>query len=339
MLSQSYYPEEERKSKFSIWLDNLLWVIKNNEVNKLYYAYGMDRKAGLNGLEVMSLKKFGYIRDKENLFPAISNYSYICILRDKFIFSQLLKSLDIPTPTNLALLNKEGVTWLADMRQTPLEYLVENESLNIKGFSKELAGILGKGAFPLQVAHGKLYIKNEEVTVDQLRDKVDGLYLLQEHIDQHPQMNYLYPSAVNTIRVVTFFINGKVEVFCASLRIGAKGRSVDNWAAGGIVVGVDMKTGNLTGEGLFKPGYGGRVTNHPDTGVKLDGFQIPFFHEGVKKVCELHSYLYGIHSVGWDVAITPNGPTIIEGNDNWDGGIPMSLEKNFKSRFLSYYSK
>jgi hypothetical protein len=47
--------------------------------------------------------------------------------------------------------------------------------------------------------------------------------------------------------------------------------------------------------------------------------------------------LYGIHSIGWDIAITDNGPIFIEGNDDWDGTIAMSLESDFKSRFLEMY--
>lgn len=33
----------------------------------------------------------------------------------------------------------------------------------------------------------------------------------------------------------------------------------------------------------------------------------------------LHDDLPGLHSVGWDVAFTPDGPIVIEGNDNWNG--------------------
>lgn len=40
-------------------------------------------------------------------------------------------------------------------------------------------------------------------------------------------------------------------MFCATLRIGAKHRSVDNWASGGIVVGIDLETGKLRQEGLL----------------------------------------------------------------------------------------
>lgn len=345
-LSRTYYPEAERKSKLTILMDNLLYLVKHGEVNNYYYVFGMDRKNGQNGQEFLPYTKFRYLRNSKNRRPAnIKGFSYVCILRDKFVFSQFLKSLGIPSPANIALLSHSGITWLENMQHTSLEHLVEDPNINIDGFCKELGGILGKGAFPLKIEGGKLLVNGSEITLDQLKEKLvtqgkikkSGQYLLQKRLTQHPKMSELHPNSVNTIRLNSFNNNGKVDVLCASLRMGTKGKNVDNWASGGIVIGIDLTTGKLVGDGVFKYGYGGRVQEHPDTGVKLDGFEIPFFHEAVKLTCELHSYLYGIHSVGWDIAITPDGPMIIEGNDDWEGGIPMALEKDFKNRFLEHY--
>jgi hypothetical protein len=102
-------------------------------------------------------------------------------------------------------------------------------------------------------------------------------------------------------------------------------------------VSVDPVRGSLRGDGYFKPGYGGRAAQHPNSGVVFDGFQIPYFREAVELVSQLHRHLRGVHSIGWDVAITPTGPTIIEGNDDWEGGIPMVLERDFRERFLRMY--
>lgn len=338
-LSVSYFPESERKPKLSIFFDHLRWLTRYGEVNHNYYVYGLDRKGDLEDTEVLPYNEFKRIRDSRNQHPNGEGYNYICILRDKFIFSQFLKSLGFPAPANLALLNRGQVTWLDTMRAAPLESLVSNPQLDINGFCKKLGGIQGEGAFPLRIQRGKLYVKEKEITLAELKAKADGQYLLQDVITQHPKVSELHPDSVNTIRLITFNNKGKVEIFCSALRIGVKGRSVDNWNAGGMVVGIDTETGRLRKTGYFKPGLGGRVDKHPDTGVVLDGFPLPFFQEGVKMVCDLHGYLYGIHSVGWDIAITPDGPIIIEGNDDWGGGIPMSMEKNFKSRFLKMFEE
>jgi hypothetical protein len=318
-----------------LW-DNFIWLAKSGEVNSNYYLYGLDIKNESKSKEVLSWKELSRIRGYRNFHPNTENYNYVCILRDKFVFSQLLTSLGFPTPKNLALLHVEHVTWLSDMKSEPLVSLIENPQLNINGFCKKITGILGKGAFLLKINMGKLYIKEKEITIDQLKESLNGEYLLQELVVQHPQMNGLHPHSVNTIRLITFNNYGKVEVFSASLKIGTKGRSVDNPGAGGIVVGINLETGKLRKEGFFMPGFGGRVEKHPDTGITFKDFQIPFFSESIKLTLDLHRYLYGIHSIGWDIAVTENGPVFIEGNDNW--GAPMSTENNFKSRFLKMFA-
>lgn len=336
-LSKSYFPEEARKTKLAIWWENFFWLAKNGEVNQYYYVYGQDKKSGLNGLEVLPYNEFRRIRNERNLKPNKNGYNYVCILRDKFIFTQFLTSLGFPTPKNVAILNQKQITWLSNMNSVPVDKLVEDKNMQVNGFCKKLAGILGEGAFPLRIEDGKLFIKEAEITLSQLKSRLDGQYLLQERIIQHPRMSQLHPNSVNTVRLITFNNKGKVDAFCAALRIGTKDRNVDNWASGGIVVGIDLETGKLHKEGLFKPGYGGRVEKHPNTGILLNGFEIPFFREGVELALQLHSYLYGIHSVGWDIAITPQGPVFIEGNDDWEGGIPMAIEKNFKTKFLKMF--
>ena len=337
-LSKSYFPEATRKNKWSIWWDNLLWLAKNNEVNRFYYVYGLDRKSAPHDLDVLPYPEFRRLRNQRNLKPNQDGYNYVCILRDKFVFSQFLNSLGFPAPQNLALLNRDEITWFRNMQPAPLDTLVEDKQLTVNGFCKKLDGIHGKGAFALQINEGRLFIKESEITLDQLKQRLNGTYLLQDRLVQHPAMSALHANSVNSVRLTTFNNGGKVETFSAALRIGTQGRDIDNWSSGGILIGVDLQTGQLKKEGIFKPGYGGRVEKHPDTGRQLHGFQIPYFQESVNLALQLHTYLYGIHSIGWDIAITPNGPVFIEGNDDWDGYVPMLVEKNFKTRFLKMVS-
>jgi hypothetical protein len=338
-LSQSYYPSEKRKSKPRILADLLLWRLRHGEVNTFYYAYGFDRQHGVNTEDYLPYRAFRKIRDQRNHRPKIKgdNYNYVCMLQDKFVFSQFLSSLGFPTPKNLAICDRASITWLDQMRTVPLEELLQDKTRHFDGFCKRLAGIQGKGVFPLKLSDGKLFVKSEEIDLDELRNRLDRPHLIQERIQQHEKMSSLHPHSVNTIRLVTFNNDGKVQVLSATQRIGTHGRSQDNWAAGGIIVRIDLATGRLHDEGLFKPGYGGRVREHPQTHVSFSGFEIPYFHDAVKLATKLHEYLYGIHSIGWDIAIAETGPVIIEGNDDWDGVIPMVLEKDFKQRFLEMY--
>jgi hypothetical protein len=54
---------------------------------------------------------------------------------------------------------------------------------------------------------------------------------------------------------------------------------------------------------------------------------------------KLHSFFYGIHSIGWDIAITEDGPVFIEGNDNWEIPTFQAYDRSFKKKFLAVLPK
>jgi len=59
----------------------------------------------------------------------------------------------------------------------------------------------------------------------------------------------------------------------------------------------------------------------PTTKVKVDGFVIPYWKEIIKMTKEAAKVNDDVNVVGWDVAITENGPLIIDGN--WDPGMDL----------------
>ena len=53
----------------------------------------------------------------------------------------------------------------------------------------------------------------------------------------------------------------------------------------------------------------------PDTGIPLVGYQLPMIEEAKAMACEAAREIPEVGHVGWDMAIGPDGPAIIEGND------------------------
>jgi hypothetical protein len=329
---------EPRKSKSHIALDLLLWYLKSGDVNNYYYLYGFDRRR-INTDQYLPYPEFRAIRNQRNHHPnPRAGFNYVCILQDKFVFSQFLSSLGVPTPRALALCNPETIVWLDKMRIGPLEGIDTDASRQFDGFCKPLTGINGTGAFPLRLTDGQLYVGNERVSRGEVKDRITSSFLIQERVTQHPTISELHSQSLNTLRILTFNNGHSIQVFSAAQRMGTNGRNVDNWTAGGILVGIDLHSGKLRAEGFYKPGYGGKVLRHPQTGVELAGFNIPHFFDALQLVKEVHGYLYGVHSIGWDIAISPSGPVIVEGNDDWDGAVPMALEEKFRQRFLKMYT-
>lgn len=135
---------------------------------------------------------------------------------------------------------------------------------------------------------------------------------LEEVVKQHDELNKLCPTSCNTIRIMTFNNHGNPEILWAGLRIGNGINPVDNFHAGGMGTEIDLDTGILKTAAIDKDLN--EYVCHPTTKVKFEGFKIPYFEEVKEMVKEACLESDKILVVGWDVAITNNGPIIIEGN-------------------------
>ena len=100
------------------------------------------------------------------------------------------------------------------------------------------------------------------------------------------------------------------------MRFGVGDSVIDNASSGGFFVGVNIDEGTLKDTGHYLSQYGGaKIKKHPDSGFIFEGFKVPYFKEACEEV------LKGImvipnRFIGWDVAITPNGPIIVEANSS-----------------------
>lgn len=144
--------------------------------------------------------------------------------------------------------------------------------------------------------------------------------VVEAYVVQHPRLNELAPSSVNTIRIVTVSSNkhpvtkdgAMYDVAYASLRIGAGTSIVDNFHSGGMVANIDLNTGRLITDAADQDGN--TYTEHPVTGTVFKGFEIPFFFEAKEMVEEAIRTKHVQGYLGWDIAITENGPVLIELN-------------------------
>lgn len=92
-------------------------------------------------------------------------------------------------------------------------------------------------------------------------------------------------------------------------------------------LGADRYTGVITTPAA---NYDGMVfENHPNTGVKIVGFQIPNF-DAVKEVASTAARLIPeIRYVGWDIAVTEDSAQLIEGNE-YPGHLLMQIPAHLK---------
>lgn len=334
--AHSYFPEEEHKSKLRTVLDILYWQFRYGEFCEYYYMYGLDTRSSRLSSR-MSETEFCAYRNLKNMFvpdqtQVSTPFNYLCLMRDKRLFFQLASIWDIPVPRNVAEVDRRQLVWDDGSKATPLEAI---KTLDLDVICKPHDGTCGLGVFSLESDRGRFLIDGREApsraVVEALRDG----YLLQEKVDQHEALARLHPESLNTIRLVTFCNDGAVQLGWAALRIGTGDNVTDNLATGGVFVRIDPDGGRLMADGFQQPRFGRRSTRHPDTGIVFEGFPLPYFDEAVAVVTRFHALVEGIHSIGWDVAITPEGPVVIEGNDDWGGELVMAIDPHFKENLMT----
>lgn len=165
-----------------------------------------------------------------------------------------------------------------------------------------------------------------------LYEKLKNEYcLIEEVIEQHPQMASLNPQSVNTIRLATLCEDGNVYVVAAALRCGRGVSCTDNLHGGGICMGVDIESGIV-----HSNGYDGnciKYLKHPETGVTILGFQIPFWSQVLEEAKKAHLLLPKVRWIGWDIAVTPNGVDFVEGNTNQGEDLAQIGNTGLHARF------
>lgn len=335
-----------RKSKLRMLWENMVWCFKYKETCRYYFLYGLDLK-GRNPKDYVAYTEFRVLRNilnfrqRENL-PTLYTFNYLALARDKFVFYQYCKSLGMPYPQTIGLVSKGEVSWYDGKRMefSPLESILEK---SFDSFCKEVNGESGKGAFCLKAENGKLFDREEEIFLDELRRRFgNATFIIQEKLKNHPTIDAVYDKSLNTIKLITILNDdGTVDFFDSVMRFGAGGNFVDNASRGGVFVGIE-EDGTLQEVGYHEPGIKKNLVVpgvHPDTGVQFGGMKIPYWNELLTTAKRFHKFFYGIPSIGWDVAITPDGFVFTETGEDWEIPVYQVTHGGLHDKFYKYHDK
>lgn len=137
-------------------------------------------------------------------------------------------------------------------------------------------------------------------------------FLVEQVIPQHPEMAALNPSSVNSLRIVSYFDGSEVHILARVLKMG-NGDVIDNFAHGGMYTMLDEDGVAL--HAAFDVA-GDAYEIHPISGIRIPGFRVPLYSQVLDLVDEIARIVPQIPYVGWDIAISPDRPVVIEGNYN-----------------------
>jgi hypothetical protein len=97
---------------------------------------------------------------------------------------------------------------------------------------------------------------------------------------------------------------------------------VDNFEhglSGNIESLVSLADGRLKSAVTMDSGGSGvqTIPNHPKTKIAFDRFNLPLWDQACKLVTTAAPKFLPVRAIAWDVALTPDGPYIVEGNIWW----------------------
>lgn len=152
---------------------------------------------------------------------------------------------------------------------------------------------------------------NTEQELNAMISQAGKNFVAQRLVKQHPYLNELNESSLNTVRVITFHFKGEVHMLSAQLRIGADGAKVDNTSAGGSAVAI-RPDGRLFEKSVTRKS---EWVDETAKGVKLRDITVPNFADIVATAKRLHLQLPHLNIIGWDFAVGEDGtPILIEFN-------------------------
>ena len=202
-----------------------------------------------------------------------------------------------------AYLHRETLNGETATNQQMADFVAGQEYI----FAKINHGDSGRGVERLRVAD----FGSPAAMLAYVREK--KMVVLEHQLIQHPDMARLHPGSVNTMRILTDNVKGNVTIAYIIVKMGTGDSVCDNSGQGGILARVDVDTGRITTPATDD--YFNLYDRHPDTGIPLVGYQLPMVPEAIALAKEAAQVFPGMGHVGWDMAITPDGPAIIEGNN------------------------
>lgn len=217
---------------------------------------------------------------------------YICILMNKYIFSKVFSDF-------------YGRRCLMTRDVTPA-LLRELSGEKGKVVLKPNCKGQGKGVRVLPTATEEEFSS----ALEQIGKVENGV--VEEYIIQHPDIARLNPGAVSIVRFYSV-VSPESSYLFAPVFTAATNKDISNGCQDALTAMVDIRTGEVITDAVDQNNMTDYAV-HPVTGVPFKGLKLPFWQETIHMMRKAVPLAAKISNIGWDVAITENGPLIIEAN-------------------------
>lgn len=217
---------------------------------------------------------------------------YIGMLMNKYIFSKVFDEF-----------YGRKCVQASDVTEDVLKELAEGTG---KVVYKPNCKGMGKGVRILPVTCAE-DIKD---ALDHIRNGGNGI--IEEYICQDNVLSELNPSAVSVVRFYSVTSPYGTHLF-APVLTSALHKDIANGCQDALTAVVDIRTGKVLTDAVDQNKME-EYTVHPMTGVAFKGLQLNHWDKTLEMLKRAVPLGKKISNIGWDVAITKDGPVLIEAN-------------------------
>lgn len=322
-LCFKYYDSSRVRAFFEVL--RFTWETKMRPMEALEYgAFSSDSRPNSDYLSK---------RRCSSLQSRLNPQDWFWVTEDKGIFQSFCDAQAIPTPKCMAILFRDspGVAsgrpvpptksaWCETISQFDLEKVV----------IKPCRHSYGRGLLVPLLETGRIEVANNKFdSVQELANYMFDLpeltsWIIQERIKSHAALSeFSGTKHLQTIRIYTHVDRyGQIFIVDAFLKVIGGDAVIDNFqhgSLGNFIAPIDLLSGQLK-SGITRSSdmvwY--RLDVHPRTKRKFREFTIPLWEHAKELVIKNAEHFKPIRSLGWDVAITEDGPVVIEANIRWD---------------------
>lgn len=293
------------KSKKNLVNSVKLTDSQKNEINTFFQKYyGKKYSIKWHQLYQSYTKKFDKMYFPEILFSTklehkMNDYKTSLIYEDKSlveIFYSGIKDLYFP---KTIVLNCNGIWYDGDRniisKKQALDLLKDcGETI----WKKTIDSSSGRSIMSC-VIKNSIDIKSN-LKVCEILDIYSDNFIVQEKIYNCKEIRKIYDKSLNSLRVITYTIDGKIYHVPIVLRIGQSSNEVDNIHAGGMFIGVS-DDGKLCKQAFTE--YQNVYYEHPDTHQKFQNYEIPSIDKVIEIAYKCHGRTPNLGLISWDFVV------------------------------------
>lgn len=335
-----YYRFSATKSIFFIFKDLVVWYFREGCIHMNYYMQGLNKKE-INIGDFIGKREFQKIQEKAasilKLKTMHNHLSFDLVTKDKFYCGSILKANGITTFEALLLISGTKVIGLQERLGNSLAYLK-----NGKYFFKNVIKESGEGVIGFEIKEGKVIMKNKIYGYDEAIEALKGgVWLVQPRYVSHKAIQLINSSALNTTRIYTILGVDGVDYLGGYQAFATDGAPIDSWQFGSVYVAIDVDEETLKPYGItsLSDKRDGVLYEHPNSKIKFEAYKLPELKKAVDLCKRAHAFFYGVYVIGWDIALTDEGPMVVEVNERPGINVLQSLDGGVRKNILRQYKE